>query len=85
MAERYENRLIYRKVILREVFEEHLAAILRGRASELRQHLFAAWLEGRLFVCERCEDEFEMSANEVDEDDLILCKKCQTVQDGRKR
>jgi len=63
----------------REAFDEHLAAVLSGESPIVRQLLFIDWLERLQFGCERagCFQEFEVSASEVDEDDLILCQKCQ--------
>jgi len=62
----------------RDAFVEYVAGILRGEFPTVRQRLFIDWLESFPFICERpgCDGEFEVSASEVDEDDLILCEKC---------
>lgn len=62
----------------RDAFVEHLASALSGDSPNLRLQLFIDWLERFPFACERagCLEEFEVSASEVNEDDLILCGKC---------
>jgi len=62
----------------REAFDEHLAAVLSGESPIVRQLLFIDWLERLQFGCERagCVQEFEVSASDVHEDDLILCERC---------
>lgn len=61
----------------RDAFVEHLAGVLRGELPNERLRLFIEWLERSPFICEGCqEEEFDVSASEVTEDDLILCEKC---------
>ena len=64
----------------REAFEEHLDAVLNGEFPNVRLRMFIDWLECLPFICERCWEEFEVSASEVDEDVPILCQKCQKVK-----
>jgi hypothetical protein len=64
----------------REAFEEHLDAVLNGEFPNVRLRMFIDRLECLLFICERCWEEFEVSASEVDEDAPILCQKCQKVK-----
>jgi hypothetical protein len=66
----------------RDAFVEYLAAVLHGDLPSMRQRLFIDWLERHPFICERagCFEEYEVSASEVDEDDLILCQKCRKVK-----
>lgn len=67
----------------RDAFEEHLAAVLSGELAGVRQRLFMEWLERLPFLCEGCGlEEFEVSAGDVDESDLIVCQKCQKVHVG---
>jgi hypothetical protein len=62
----------------RDAFVEYLVGVLRGELPTVRQRLFIDWLESFPFICERagCFEEFEVSASEFHEDDLILCGKC---------
>ena len=61
----------------RDAFVEHLAGVLRGELPNERLRIFIEWLERFPFICEGCQrEEFDVSADEVDEDDLILCEKC---------
>jgi hypothetical protein len=62
----------------RDAFVEHIAAALSGDLPVVRERLFTDWLERLPFTCEGagCFEEFEVSAGEVHEDDLILCEKC---------
>jgi hypothetical protein len=64
----------------RDAFVEHLAGVLRGEFPNVRQRLFIDWLERLPFYCERCGEEFEVSASDVSEDDVILCAKYQKAR-----
>jgi hypothetical protein len=37
---------------------------------------FREWLEGELFLCERCEHEFSGHGFDAEEDDQVLCSGC---------
>jgi hypothetical protein len=62
-----------------EDFEFDIHNILR-EGDLARKRLFEWWLgDGTVFACEQCESEFTPSES-VDEDDAVLCPKCQSVR-----
>ncbi len=59
-----------------ELFNEYLREILDGTDDMERWSLFSMWIQDRQFHCEKCGNEFEVAAAEIDPGDLAQCRKC---------
>lgn len=58
-------------------FELYLTDLLSGARSPGRRRLFEQFVQAAVFFCGRCREEFEVKcADDVDEDDEVLCPRC---------
>src|SRR5262249_30331976 len=60
----------------REAFDEYLSAVIKSHLPNVRLRLFIDWIEHLPFGCENCHAEFTVTADQVNEDDPILCERC---------
>ncbi len=61
----------------RDRFEMYLTDLLRGEGYMTRRLMFEVFVRESLFFCGRCQEEFETtSANDVAEDEEVLCPRC---------
>ena len=60
----------------RDIFNDFLYDMVRGRAEMSRQALFTDWVRDRGFACEGCLEEFTPDPAVVDEDAEVHCPQC---------